>query len=98
MSLPPGGALLVWRRSATPGYVFIAAARGERLRPKLSITGTRSTMVARCFSLKISNRAVARTMNHCTAEHPAKTDKNGRNIFRTSETRSNELIGEKPNE
>ena len=88
MSLLPGGARLVWRRYATPGDVFIADAKAARWQPYLSITGKRSTTAERNFSLKISNRAAARTMNFCTAERPAKNDKNGRNIFRTCGTRS----------
>ena len=95
MSLPPGGARLVWPRYATPGDVFIADAKAARWQPYLSITGKRSTTAARNWTLPTWNHSAEIAMNPTTAERRAKNNKNGRNIFRTCEKRSND-IGEKP--
>ena len=97
MSLPPGGAWRVWRRCATPGDVFIADALGLPWGRVLSITGKRSTMAARNWTLPTLNHSAEIAMNPSTAERQAKNNKSGSNISRTCEQRSND-IGEKPHE
>ena len=71
------------------GFVSGAVAKGERLRRERSITfGQSSRTTIRSWTLPTANRCVEVVMNRAMAEGPAKNDKNGRNIFRTSETRS----------
>ena len=62
-------------------YAFIAEAKGSPRRRKWSTIGGQSRMAARCFSLKISFRAAANTMNLYTIEGQPKNKKNGPSIY-----------------